>query len=172
MATKTKDETSTNLMKATPQEIELAYRAISDGDVLPEVGDPEAVSRAIMERIRRAESFEEAFAAQKVTPWRQLLDLPVFIKSFHLNRSTLERQDGQPSVYAIVDIQRADGEPWTSSGREESTLTVSCGGRNVLFQLVRALEMDWFKYPMKLTSKKSSEGFDVLWLEDARSSSA
>lgn len=154
----------TALAKTSPEQIQLAYRAILDGDVIPEVGDPEVISRAVMERIMAAETFEDTFAPQKLEGWKAFIDVPVFVRDFHLNKSGFERADGGSSVFAVVDLARADGNNWPD-GHE--TITVTCGGRNVLMQLVKALEKGWLDRAVKLTSRPTSEGYNVLWLEAA-----
>ena len=131
-----------------------AYAAILDGEAPPMVADPEVVSRAILERIMRAESFDEAFRPQTLTAWKDLEGVPVVVSDFKLNPSGLEGQ----SVYAVADVTRVDtGE----------MLTVTCGGRNVMMQLVKALEMGWLDKPVAIVSKQTSEGYSVLWLEAA-----
>ena len=53
--------------------------------------------------------------------------MPVQVLDFHLNPSGLEGQ----TVYAVVELKLLDGS--------ESVTTVTCGGKNVLMQLVKAL---------------------------------
>jgi hypothetical protein len=149
------NQVSKELAQTTPVEIEQAVAAIMDGQPLPAIGDPEIVSRAILERILAAETFEEAFRPQQLTGWREYLDQPVQVRDFRLNRSGYE--NGSP-VYAVVDLTVLEtGE----------AVTVTCGGRNVLMQLVRALQKGWLDRPVRLTAKKTAEGFEALWLEDA-----
>lgn len=134
------------------KDLETAYAAILDGAAIPVASDPEAVSRAILERIFASDTFEEAFAPQQLEGWREYLDVPVLVQEFHLNPSGFEQGS---SVYAVVDIVRVD------TGEQ---LTVSCGGRNVLAQLVQMLRHGWFDRAVKLTSKTTSEGYQALWL--------
>lgn len=120
---------------------------------LPPAADPEAMSQAIMERILGASSFEEAFTQQDLTPWRSLLEVPVYVRDVHFNRSGYEGQ----AVYAVCDLELADGS--------ESKVTVSCGGKNVLAQLVAMLKNGWQGNPVRLIANRTGEGFDALWLE-------
>lgn len=150
-------EEETALARVTPKQIEQAYRSIIDGDVLPDVGDPEVISRAIMERIMAAETFEETFAPQNLIAWRELLDVPVLVRDLHLNRSTVEGGTG-PAVYAVVDLVVV---------KTGEIKTVTCGGRNVLIQLVKMLEKGWLDRAVKITQKRTGEGFNVLWLVPA-----
>jgi hypothetical protein len=152
--------------RASPEAIALAYGAILGEEQLPEYADPEVISRAIMERIIEAETFEDAFQPQTLVAWREMLNEPVFVQDFRLNRSSIK--DSASPVYAVVDLARADGKNWRDkSGKESRVIAVTCGGRNVLVQLVKALEKGWLDKPVKLTSKQTGEGFNVLWLEAA-----
>lgn len=148
---------STELAVPSKAQLEAVYEAITDGKPLPNAADPEQVSRAILERIMAAETFEEAFAPQaKIPAWRdRFLDKPVRVTDVHFNRSTIE--GGQSAVYAVVDLVDSDGVQET----------VTCGGRNVLVQLLKMLEKGWTDQTVMLTSKKTSEGYTVLWLEAA-----
>ncbi len=138
-------------------ELERAYDAILNGTPLPQGGDPEVVSRAIVERILAAETFEDAFKPQELAAWREYLDVPVEVRSFHLNPTTYEVEGGS-SVYAVVDLARLD---------DGEHMTVTCGGRNVLAQLVKMLEAGWMDRPVKLVGRQTAEGYQALWLEAA-----
>lgn len=151
------DSPSSEVAKRSEAQLEQVWKAITLDEPLPAV-DPEGMSRLIMERILAAESFEEAFTSQKVPAWRDAYpEKPVKVLSVHFNRSTIEGGQG-PAVYAIVDlVDLASGEQ----------ATVSCGGRNVLAQLLKMLKEGWQDNPVRLTSKKTAEGYQVLWLEAA-----
>jgi hypothetical protein len=146
---------STDVAKRTPpdkKQLAAAYAAILDGEKLPTIGDPEVMSRMILERILKAETFDEAFKPQTLDSWRDYLDVPVTVQEFHLNPSGYEQGS---SVYAVVDLKRLD---------DGAGLTVTCGGRNVLAQLVKMLEQSWTDKPVKLTAKTTGEGYQALWL--------
>lgn len=145
--------------KASKEELQVAYKAILDGELPDGFGaaeDAEAVSRAIIERIAAAEDFDEVFSPQDLLGWKDaLLDEPVKLRDFHLNKAGFE---GGSAVYAVCEVERlSDGE----------LLTVSCGGRNVLTQLVKILEKGWWDNPIKMIAKRTAEGFDALWLVKA-----
>lgn len=144
------------MQKASSEEIAAVYAAIKDGEPLPVARDPELITRQILERIMAADTFEEAFAPQTIPSWAvEFMDEPVIVQEFKLNPSTYEQGS---SVYAVCDIVHVEsGELYT----------VSIGGRNVLVQLVKMLEMGWMDNPVKLSSKKTAEGFSVLWLVPA-----
>lgn len=151
-------ERSTALAVPTKKELEAAYAAILDGTPLPGAGnDPEAVSRAIAERILASETFEEAFSPQELEAWSNYVGEVVTVKDFHLNPTTFNTGDGGPAAYAVVDIELSDG----------SIKTVTCGGRNVLMQLVKALEKGWLVNQVVLIAKPTAEGNTALWLQAA-----
>ncbi len=135
------------------QELELAYAAIMDGEELPvDAADPEVVSRIILQRIAESDSLSAILTPQSLPGWRDYEDRPVEVQGFRFNRSSFE---GGSSIYAVVDLTLLD------SGEQEA---VSVGGRNVLVQLVRALQLGEVPFKCKLTSKKTGEGYNVLWL--------
>lgn len=148
----------TELTKTRTAQLDLIQKVVLGEAELPENADPEAMSRAIMERILAAQSFEEVFVPQSIAAWRDvLLDVPVVVTDVHFNRSSYEQ--GAP-VYAIVDVVDPNGE----------TRSVHCGGANVLAQLVVGLKNGWLleeKRPVKLVTKETGAGFKVLWLEAA-----
>jgi hypothetical protein len=157
------NEPGTALEKPSQKELDLARAAIMDGKEIPTGGDPEVISRAIMERILNAESFEEAFQSQTLPAWRDtLVDKPVYVRDVRFNPSTKRDKDKQgPSIYAVVDVQPFDPE----TGEMQDVRTVSCGGRNVLIQLYKMLEKGWADRPVMLISKDTSEGYEALYLE-------
>ena len=152
-----KDE-STAVATSEAEQLEAAYGAILDGKELPATvaADPELISRQIVEGILNAETFEEAFAPKSVPAWRDMLDVPVLVRNVKLNRSSFE--GSASSIYAVCDLTRID------SGEQ---VTVTCGGRNVLAQLVKMLEKGWTDKPVKLIGKQTAEGYTALWLQAA-----
>lgn len=147
---------SKELSKKEQEQIEVAYAAIMGDVELPIASDPEAMSRAIVERIMNADTFDETFRPQNLDAWREYMDVPVKVRGFHLNRSAFDGA-GAP-IYAVVDIEvLSDGE----------VVTVTCGGRNVLTQLVKQLQNGWQDKPVKLTGRQTQEGYTALWLEAA-----
>ena len=149
----------TDVAKTGDAQLELIAKVLVGEAELPANADPEAMSRAIMERILAAESFEDAFTQQNLTPWRSMLDRAVMVRDVHFNRSTIDGA-GQ-SIYAVVDLVDADtGE----------SISVTCGGANVLSQLVVGLQQGWLideKRPVKLIENKTAAGYGALWLEAA-----
>lgn len=148
-------DTSTEVAIATPEQIEQARAAILDGELIPYTGDPETMSRAIVERILGAETAEEILTPQSLAAWRDYLDHPFTLKTFHLNRSSFEQGS---SVYAVCDLVSLD---------DGAEMQVTCGGRNVLAQMLRLLELGTLPADVKLTSKRTQEGYEALWLVPA-----
>lgn len=141
------------------EQYELAVDVILNGASLPD-SDPEQVSRAILERILAAESFDEAFRTQaRLVAWREYVGRPCVVEGVHFNRTGIK--DAATQMYAVVDVR------WSDTGEAE---TVSCGGRNVLAQLLVGLRRGWIGTPgsneVRLASRDTAEGFRVLYLED------
>ena len=147
---------------ATPEQIEQARAAILDGAAIPDFGDPELVSRAIVERLLGSDTFEQAFKPQELESWQEYLGVPFLVRDFHLNRTRFEdRPEGAPSVYAVCTLERLDGE-------EPAVVTVTTGGQNVLAQLLLILEKGWWDNPVKMIAKDTATaGRKALWLEGA-----
>lgn len=146
----------TTLENRVNAQLDIIAKAILGEGELPQAADPEAMSRAIMERILAADTFEEVFTQQNLTPWRNLLDRAVVVKDVHFNRSTIEGA-GAP-VYAVVDLVDVEtGEAHT----------VTCGGQNVLAQLVTAIRNGWLDRPVRMIENKTANGYGALWLEAA-----
>lgn len=159
------EEAGTALEPRSRAQLELIHKAILGEAELP-AADPAAMSRQIMERILAAESFEDAFTQQNLTPWRSMLGVPVVVRDVHFNRSTVAT-DGGPSVYAVVDVQPIDTKSGELAGEPVS---VTCGGANVLAQLVKGLEQGWLleeKRPVRMIENATAQGYGALWLEAA-----
>jgi hypothetical protein len=82
-----------------------------------------------------------------------MLDVPVRVLGFKFNKSTL---DGQ-AFYAVVELERLDG-------KDPAKLTVTCGGRNVMMQLVKSKEKGWLSNPVAMSGTKNADGNQVLRL--------
>lgn len=141
-------------------DLERAYAAILDGAPIPTAGDPEVVSRAIVERILAADTFEEAFKPQELEAWADLVGVPVRVVDFHLNPTQFTPGEGGQgaSVYAVVDLELVGQE-------DQGIKTVTCGGRNVLAQLVKMAERGWSEHVVTIISKPTAEGYNALWLQ-------
>ena len=137
----------------TSEVLEQAYRAVMDGDLPPEVGDPAVTARAIQERIRQADSFDAAFKPQDLPKWRSLMDEPVTVGGFHLNPSSFDKGS---AVYAVVELRREG---------EDDFSPYQVGGGNVLTQLLKAWEQGWFPFRGKLIGRKTAQDFETYWIE-------
>lgn len=128
---------------------------------LPET-DPEEVARGIVQRTLNAESFSDAFGPQTIPGWGddEHLGRPYVVASVRFQKSTVKRDKGSPSFYAIVDVVDVQ-----NGG---VIYTLSCGGRNVLAQLIWLLRNPGHsEVPFKMVSKTTGDGNTVLWLEPA-----
>jgi hypothetical protein len=154
------NQSSAELEKWSPsaEALELAEKVILGEAELPAQDDPAVVSRSIMERILESTTFEETFSARELEAWRDYEGVPVTINSWHLNPSSVEGDEGGSGVYAVVDLTRMD---------DGEHIAVTCGGANVLAQLVTATRNGWLDRPVKLTSNKTRAGYSALWLEAA-----
>lgn len=155
MATDTKE--AGKELEAKRAQLATVYAAILDNKT-PEgmgVSDPEVVTREILERIMSAETFDEAFRPQELGAWADLIGVPVRVLDFKFNPSGIENQ----GIYAVVDLERLDGDM-----DDPVKVTVTCGGRNVMMQLAKALEKGWLGNPVAMTEKPTAEGYKVLWL--------
>ena len=154
-----RDASGMAAIEPTPELLEQAYAAILDGEIPPEVGDPRITARMILERIKSGTLEESMNPAEKLPAWADLfMETPVAVYGFHLTPSTVEKKDdgSASSVYAVVSIAEM------GTGEEH---TVSCGGQNVLVQLIKAWEERAFPFVAVLTGTKTGQGFTTLWLK-------
>lgn len=140
-----------------PDAIELAILGEGDGK-LPVMDDPEAVAREIAYRILDAADADELFEQATATSARDVLNVPLRIKSVRWQESRYEGEG--PKVYALIDAERGD------NGDSE---LITCGSRNVMAQLYRAgqlgmLPMDNF---VKLVENETARGTGAMWLARA-----
>lgn len=90
---------------------------------------PEEIEASILARYLAAESVEELLNQGATVPADSVIGQPITIRGVHWNASTVK--DGPP-VYAVLDCTDA-GKP----------VTVTCGSRNVMFQVFRADQAGW-----------------------------
>lgn len=95
----------------------------------------EDVADMFAERILNAPSFEAAMIPVETLGLKELSGIECEFLGCHGMRGTV---DGEPSIYAVIQLVRLDtGE----------VLTATCGGKNVLALLNRAIGED--KFPFK-----------------------
>lgn len=133
--------------------------AIMGDAPLPGTDDPElrsATSRRILQQIADADSVESVLAEQSLDAWRDLKGVPCEVVSVRFNPATVDRKDGSPYCYAVVDvIVLTDGEE----------TTVTCGGQNVMMQLARLWQLGQIPGArVKLEGKRIESGNEVLRL--------
>ena len=121
------------------------------------IEDPEAVSKAITNRILEAETVADVLAPQEARHARELLDVPLRFVGLHFNQSDYEEG---PGFYAICDCEDVE------SG---DRFAVACGGRNVMAQLLRIYQLGGFPVDLKFTQARrpTRQGFWPLWLVEA-----
>jgi hypothetical protein len=143
-------------IEPTPELVEQAYNAIINKELPPEIGDPEITARLIMERIKAGTFDESMDPRESLASWsKEYAEQPVTVIGFHLNPSTFENEEGEKGVYAVVELMVEGGE----------LVTVSCGGGNVLMQLVKAWEENRYPFVCQLTGKATSTpGRKTYWL--------
>jgi hypothetical protein len=136
-------------------QIDAAWGAILDGTPLAvEVGSPET-ARRIAAEIRQGETFEDIFGERSLPSWGDNLDHPFQVLGFQLSPSGYDQGS---AVYAIVEaVDLETGE----------TLRMSTGGRNVLSQLMTALERGMLPAELRMIAKRTGAGNDAYWLRPA-----
>ena len=159
MATKDTETALEVPYRPTDEELETIKGVLFRGEELPTM-EAGAMAQAIAQRIAESETFEEAFAPQedtKLAGWADtLLGVPVFVRGVRFNPSS--KQGDGPAAYAVCELARGDnGE----------TVTVHCGGLNVMTQLVLMLEKGWLDKPVKLVSRPTGNDRNTLYLEAA-----
>lgn len=151
------DAKGTALAERRQAEVELAWQILEGTAEVPEQ-DAESAQAAIRNRIRESEDMDSVFGEQELEAWQDYIGEVFTVHGFHLNRSSFE--EGSP-VYAVVTVSR--------QGSDEKTL-LTTGGSNVLAQLVKALERDWFPLNLVMVEKATSTaGRKTYWLRKIES---
>ncbi len=143
------------------REVAAVERALLTGILPDQVEDPEIVQRAIMARILSQDSVEGILdTGSGLDSWGDLEGVPVSVLDVRFNVSTFEEG---PPVYAVVDVVVLKGK------QEGERLLVSCGGTNVMAQLVALVKAGALPLDVKLTrtTKETRQGYRPLWLQAA-----
>lgn len=129
-------------------------KAIMEGGKLATIEDPLEIQRAIFARIMEAETPEEVFAQAGTTPWQDHIGRPFIVHAIRWLNSSYE--EGAP-VYALVEA----ADPETGEA-----VLLSCGGVNVMAQLLKLRGLDALPLAVKLMQapKETAQGFRPLWL--------
>lgn len=116
------------------------------------VEDPAVIEERIFRQMMEATTPEEILGAGAVTSWRDNLDTPVLVHGVRFNRSDF---GGGEQLYAIVD--------GTLRGKR---VTLSCGARTPMQQLLVFQHKDLLPYRMMLTQspRPTADGFYPLSL--------
>jgi hypothetical protein len=117
--------------------------------------DPEKIADSIVSRILRAESVDDVLAPQAIEHARDLIGVPMEIRSARFQRSDYEEG---PEVYMVCEAEVLD------DGR---VTTFSCGGRSVMAQVYRIAQLGGLPFQGVLVQspKPTRRGFRPLWLE-------
>lgn len=132
------------------QEVEKFLTSIGD----QAIEDPAAVSSAIIANILQARSAEELFNRPETTDASSLLGVRIVVSGVRWMRSDFV--DGL-GFYCLIDAANDDGEK----------LTISCGSRNVMAQLYRAIELHLLPCYCAIveSERTTAAGYKVMSLE-------
>lgn len=119
--------------------------------------DPEDSARAILARILSAETSDQLLVGHRVVHAKEILNIPLEVRAVKWQRSAYEEGG---SVYAVITA--------TPLG-SETPQTITCGGRNVMMQLLNASHRGFLPLRCMITeaSKPTEAGYRPLWLEPA-----
>lgn len=98
---------------------------------VPEVVDTEALALEFAERLMQAKTPEQLFSVAEAVSAESILGEPFALLDAQFLKSDFD--EGGFSVYALLRCANADGEAFA----------VTCGGRNVVVQCLRAKEEGW-----------------------------
>jgi hypothetical protein len=139
---------------ARRQDVEAAL--LTDAE-LPELEPEDAgeIAKGIVERILTAGTVDDVLDQGKTTPAKDVLDIPMLVRSVRWNRSALEGEG--PSIYALLEVTLLD---------DGSEAVVTCGSRNVMAQLYRLATLGALDTPVmiKESTKPSASGRRPMWL--------
>jgi hypothetical protein len=138
-----------------PSPMEVA-RWILDPDQMAE-RDPEESARAILARILSAGTAEEVLASREVTHARDILGEAIEVHAIKWQRSDFQQGS---SCYVVMHAK---------SLNDARDLTITCGGRNVMMQLLKLQSINALPARCRITqsAKQTSNGYLPLWLEPA-----
>lgn len=122
--------------------------------------DPVEIARQIVQRILEAPDIDAVLEQLNVEHARDVLGQVFVLSNARFQRSRFAGTEGAtgPSLYALLDLEDKKGLPHT----------VTCGGRNVLAQLYRMLELGALPVQIRFVEgSETSNGYKPLWLERA-----
>jgi hypothetical protein len=130
--------------------------AILTGRV-PEVADPDAVSREIAMGLMNATNPEELFATPGTTKPTEILGQNFVLVRVKFMPSAIE--EAKCPIYALMDLADHQG----------NIRTVPCGGQAVVVQCLRAVEENWLPWAVRIVEAgRQREGRNrPLYLETA-----
>jgi hypothetical protein len=143
-----------------PKEVEkLELAILGEGEWENAISDdPEEVTREIARRILTAESEGDIYKQDSTLSATDVLGVPLNIRTVRWQKS---RMDGAANVFAIIGATRLN---------DGSDLLITCGGRNVMAQLLQAGRLGKIpsEMPVMFTEKETgTPGRSTLWLTAA-----
>lgn len=131
-------------------------QAIVGGEDLPEASAQQSQS-GIVARILSAGGAEAVLDMGEPTKAEELEQVPLNVTGVRWMRSTF---DEGPGVYAVVDATRTDND---------EQVKVTCGGVNVMTQLLKLQTMGAFPQNVKIVkaTRPTKSGYYPYWLQPA-----
>lgn len=126
-------------MEASMDLVPLAQvrEAVISGYV-PEIVDTNALAMEFAERLLDARTPEELFSVTEAISAESILGEPFYLEDAQFLKSDFD--EGGLSVYALLRCVSKDGERFA----------VTCGGRNVVVQCLRAKEEGWLPRTVRI----------------------
>lgn len=136
-----------------PSDMEVAQWVL-EPDMM-EQADPEESARAILARILMSGTAEEVLKSRDVTHAQDILGEPIMIESIKWQRSDHQQSS---SCYVVMTAQ---------SLNDQRPMIITCGGRNVMMQLLKLRMLDAFPVNVRIdkSTKPTSNGYYPLWME-------
>ena len=121
--------------------------------------NPDQVAIDIIARILSANDAAEVLGGGSATHAKDYLDKPFTLTGLKLNKSDFDGVG--PDFYAVLEGVDADGVE----------IQVTCGAKNVMAQAWRLDDLGALPCPVVIrqSTKSTSSGFHVMWLEQAPS---
>lgn len=113
--------------------------------------DQYALMASIISEIMEATSAAEVMEERSALHARDIVNVPLLMHGFELREGTYE--DSQTGYYAAITVSRQGSE---------TTRIVTCGGMKVLAKLMMLDRFGEWPQVFYFTSKKTSNGYDVL----------
>jgi hypothetical protein len=114
------------------------------GEALEQIDDPANAQEQIVRRILEAPDVDSVLAEDSTTATKELVGIPLEVKSFRLLKSQLvDRETGEvkQGAFMIVDAKRLD---------EDAPITLNTGAPKIMAQLIRLQQLDRLPHKVKV----------------------